>query len=256
MAVSSQVENDVRQLRSKEQWLRYDSVVIGPGARDVDPTWFNTWAQFADAESILFNAGQRSANVGLAYTNQSSEREDFAQDIYQSGVEFIAPPGIIGLDQDSSDSLLMPLVFTNEIPNRSSFQVVMADTDTVALLPGIHLPAGVGTTGTRTDDSSSDVTIAGHTGTADVRNTWNWPEPIKIPAKGQFNVRMRLDQPWKRCLLNLVNSPGNKQIQVPPPPSNGSQFEEAVSFLCANWYVIRVWHRGPRYVQLRGARSS
>lgn len=255
--VSPEVQADVRQLRSKEQWLRYDSVLIGPGARDIDPTFFNTWAEFVAADSILFNAGQRSANVGLAYTNQSSEREDFAQDIYQSGVEFHAPPGIQQFETDQTDALLMPLVFTQELPNRTSFRVEMADTDTIAVVPGIHLPAGVGTTGTATDDSSSDVTIPGHTGTADVRNTWNWPAPIKIPAKGQFNVRMRIDRPWKQCLSNLINSPGSKVIGIPQPgQGQGGQFEESGTFSCPNLYMIRLWHRGPRYVQLRGARSS
>jgi hypothetical protein len=249
--VSPEVQADVRQLRSKEQWLRYDSVLIGPGARDIDPTFFNTWAELVAADSILFNAGQRSANVGLAYTNQSSEREDFAQDIYQSGVEFIAPPGIQEFETDQSDALLMPLVFTQEIPNRSSFRVEMADTDTIALVPGVHLPAGVGTTATATDDSSSNVTIPGHTGTADVRNTWNWPEPVKIPAKGQFNVRMRIDRPWKQCLSNFTAAPGNKVI-----PFTNPELEQVGTFECPNLYIIRVWHRGPRYVQLRGARSS
>lgn len=256
MAVDAATQEEVRALRSKEQWLRYDSVVIGPGARATDPSWFDTWAQFADADSILFNGGKRSANVGLAYTNQTSEAEDFAQDVYQSGVEWIAPVGILDLETDPLDALLMPLVFTQELPNRTSFRVTMADTDTVSVLPGIHLPAGVGTTSSATDDSSSDVTVPGHTGTADVRNTWNWPEPIKIPAKGQFSVRMRIDQPWKRCLLSLINSPGNKNIPITPLPAGASQLPVVEEVLCPNWYIIRLWHRGPRYVQLRGARSS
>ena len=116
--VDAATVEEVRGLRSKEQWLRYDSVVIGPGAREVDPTWFNTWAQFADAESIRFNAGNRSGNVGLGYTNQTSEREDFAQDIYQTGIEFFSPPGILELEQDNTDALLMPLVFTQELARR------------------------------------------------------------------------------------------------------------------------------------------
>jgi hypothetical protein len=207
----------------------------------------------ANAESLLFNAGQRSANVGLAYTNQSSEREDFAQDIYQTGVEFFSPPGILELEQDNTDALLMPLIFTQEIPRRSSFQIKMADTDTIALMPGIHVPAGVGTSGGATVDPGANVTPSGVQGTPDVRNTWNWPEPIKIPAQGQYTMRMRLDQPWKRCLLALVNSPKSKVIPIPPAQPGQ---EPAGEIICPNWYTIRVWHRGPRYVQLRGARSA
>lgn len=251
--VDAATVEEVRGLRSKEQWLRYDSVVIGPGAREVDGTWFNTWAQFADAESIRFNSGNRSGNVGLAYTNQTSEREDFAQDIYQTGIEFFSPPGILELEQDNTDALLMPLIFGQELPRRSSFRIVMADTDTIAVLPGIHMPAGVGTSGGATVEPAADVTPSSVQGTPDVRNTWNWPEPIKIPAKGQYTTIMRLDQPWKRCLLALVNSPKNKVIPIPPEQPGQPPAGEVI---CQNWYVIRVWHRGPRYVQLRGARSA
>ncbi len=253
MAVDDEVQAEVRSLRSKEQWLRYDSVVIGPGAKEVDPTWFDTWAQFANAEKIRFNGGNRNGNVGLAYSNQQSEREDFAQDIYQSGIEFFSPPGILDLEQDATDALLMPLIFTQELPRRSSFLFQIADTDTIAVAPGIHMPAGVGTSGGATVNPAADVTPSGVQGTPDVRNTWNWPEPIKIPAQAQFTVTMRLDQPWKRCLLQLVNSPKSKVIPIPPPEPGQ---ESPGVIVCENWYVIRVWHRGPRYVQLRGARSA
>jgi hypothetical protein len=246
------MEEQVRDLRSREQWIRYDSCVVGPGAREVDPSWFDTWAQFADADRIIFGNGKRNSNVGSAYTNQGSEREDYAQDIYQSGIEWVAPVGIHDYEQDSSDAMLMPLVFTRELPNRVSIKAVIADTDTNVIAPAIHWPASVGTTGQATDDSANNATMPGQTGNVDLRSAWSWPEPVRIPAKGLFSVEMRIDQPWKRALLSLVNSPKNKVINVPPPlGGNGFAIVEV-----PNWYVIRVWHRGPRFVQLRGARSS
>ncbi len=248
--VDESTEKKVRDLRSKEQWLRYDTIVIGPGARDADPGWFNTFAEFADADRVLFNTGSRSRAVGLEYSNQQSEREDFAQDIYQTGIEFHAPPGILDVESQSLDALAMPLLFGTELPNRSSFRITMADTDTIAIIPGIHAPAAVGTTSVATDDSSSNVTLPGQTGTADLRNSWTWPEPIKIPAKGQFAVEMRLGQPIRQCLAQLTNTPGTKTF-VEALPDLQTHIVE-----CPNWYFIRVWHRGPRYVQLRGARSA
>lgn len=248
--VDSATEQQVRDLRSKEQWLRYDSICIGPGASRADPGWFENFAEFAEAERILFNIGQRSKTVGFAYTNQGSEREDFAQDIYQSGIEFHAPPGILEAESQALDALVMPLLWSIEVPNRSSFRFSIADTDTVAIVPGIHAPAAVGTTSVLPDDSSSNVTIPGHTGTADVRNSWSWPSPIKIPAKGQWSVEMRLDRPLRECLAQLANTPGSKTLVESLPDLQTNSVE------CPNWYFIRVWHRGPRYVQLRGARSA
>lgn len=248
--VDAATEEEVRNLRSKEQWLRYDSVVIGPGARDADPGWFNTFAEFANADRILFNTGSRSRAVGLEYSNQQSEREDFAQDIYQTGIEFHAPPGILDTESQALDATVMPLLWVTELPNRSSFRITMADTDTIAIIPGIHAPAAVGTSQVATDDSSSNVTIGGQTGTADLRNSWTWPEPVKIPAKGQFAVELRLGEPIRQTLQGLTNTPGTKTLIESLPNLQVNQVEYP------NWYFIRVWHRGPRYVQLRGARSS
>lgn len=252
MTVGTELEEQVRGIRSREQWIRYDSCVVGPGARDVDPSWFNTWAEFADADRLIFGNGKRNSNVGAAYTNQGSEREDYAQDIYQSGIEWVAPAGIHDKEEDDTDAMFMPLVFTRELPPRTSIKCVIADTDTNVIAPAIHWPASVGNTGQGTDDSANDVTLPGQTGNVDLRSAWSWPEPVKIPAKGLFMVEMRLDQPWKRALLSLVNSPKNKTVQIPPPLGGLS----IGTMVVPNWYIIRVWHRGPRYVQLRGARSS
>lgn len=254
MTVDAELESTVRNLRSKEQWLRFDSVVIGRGASTVDPNWFESWAEFARADRIVFNAGGRSNRVGLAYSNQVNSREDYAQDIYQSGMEFFSPIGDLRFSQNALDANFFPFYFTRELPNRSSLRVVMADTDTVAIVPAIHWPAGVGTTGQKADDSSSDTTMPGQTGTADVRNTWSWPEPIKIPAKGQFFVEMRVDAPIRECLSHFPNAPADITLQPGTFGADGTPSLPPVQ--CRNWFFIRCWHRGPRYVQLRGARSS
>ncbi len=51
-------------------------------------------------------------------------------------------------------------------------------------------------------------------------------------------------------LLQLPISPGTKNI---PFLDNNNELQRST---LDNWYKIRVWHRGPRFVQMRGARSA
>ena len=117
-------------------------------------------------------------------------------------------------------------------------------------VPGIHLPAGVGTTGAGNAGAGVLNSIPGHTGTADNRNTWSWPEPLEVAAKSKIIVSARIDEPILAWLRQLDSLPAQKDIPI--VGADG----EIDNTVYRNWYRIRVWHRGPRYVQLRGARSA
>lgn len=245
----SDVEAYIRKTRVAEQWERYDSVVIGPGANAIDDGWFNTWADFALADELTWFT-KRNGGVGASFTNQKTERLDYAQDIFQTGIEFIAPPGLGDRESQILDEQIAPLMFSAMLPAQMSFRVKLADADEIALAPGNHFPAGYGVAGGLVDAAAAPVLLPGTNGQAHVSNTWKWPDPVMLPAQGRIAVFARLDNPLRAALAQLSGvgadaTPGHKII----PGPNGD-------ILMPNWYVIKVFMRGPRYLQLRGARSA
>jgi hypothetical protein len=238
------VEQLIRDTRSAEQWERYDSVVVGPGARETSKGWFNSWSELAAADRIVFFNG-RDSNVGAAYTNQTSERADWAQLIQQAMVEFIPVPGFSDLESDPNDGQSMPILFQQQLTNMMSFRFTLSDSDEIALAPGSHFPAGVGASGGSVDGSASPVGIGGSNGLPYNKNSWQWPHPIGLAAKSKITISGRIDNPFKAMLQN-VTGPGTKSL-----PKLGGGFAEL-----PNWYIIRVTLRGPRFLQLRAARSA
>lgn len=242
---------DVRQLRSEETWLRYDSIVIGKGASEVSRTWYEDWASFANAAKLVWFTAGRTTSVGEAYCNLEGPEEDFAQRIYQSGLEFIAPPGFLGSEENLADSGWLQALFMNLLPHNMAFSVKVQGVDDILKIPAMHMPAGTGVTGAVQNGAGGLFSIPGHTGDANVRNTWSWPTKIGIPAKSKIQFSATIDDPMKSFLAGLPTSlPGNAQIPV--TDDNG----ELTLAELNNWFIIRAWCRGPRYVQLRGARSS
>ena len=241
------LETEARAMRAEEQWLRYDTICIGEGAKQVDSGWFNDWESFAKSSKLLWGVDRKDA--GDSFSNLSGPQEDFAQVIYQSGVDFIAPQGIAGLESQLLDAL-MPAIFMKELPNQMAFHVQQANTDDVLVAPGAHLPGVTGLSGQQLGGAGSLILDGGQTGTADVRNSWQWPTPLKVPAKSKLQVISRVDGPMRDFLLQLPITPGIKSI---PYLAANNELQQAQ---LANWYRIRVWHRGPRFVQLRGARSA
>jgi len=234
-------------MRAEEQWERVDTVVIGAGARNVDGGWFNTWEEFAKASKIIWGVERRDA--GDSFSNLSGPQEDFAQLIYQSGIDFIAPPGIAGFEQQLLDTL-MPEIFMRMLPESMAFHVQQANTDDVLNVPGSHLPGVAGVSGATLGGAGALILDAGQRGTADVRNSWQWAKPLQVPAKSKLQVISRVDGEMRDLLLSLPITPGTKNV---PYLDNNNEVQQAQ---LANWYKIRVWHRGPRFVQLRGARSA
>ncbi len=239
-------------IRNEEQWERYDSVVIGPTAKDIDKGWFESWEQMVTADSVKFFVGARSS-AGLDYTNLSGEDEDFAQLFYQFGVEFSCPV----FDAEQSDQpfdLEFAKQWVTNIPRRMSVKLELAGVDNVLKIPANHAPSGYGATEMRTGGEASPVVSPGVSGVASYTNSWHWPRPIGIPKNGKVAVEMKLGQPWAAMLKN-VSAPGNIDFTWLAPPVAGAPPVPRVVKMPA-WFVIRCWFRGPRYVQLRGARSA
>lgn len=236
--------NDLRKVRAAEQWERIDTIVIGEGAQNFDRGWFNTWAQFANADTLQWFNG-RNSNVPGSYVNQYSERTDWAQDIYQTLIEFLAPPGIGDIEEDQNDAQIVPTLFTQELPNAMGFSIRLAETDEIAQAAGSHFPSGFGVSYPSSSGAAAPSVFAGNQGEPTVHNGWKWPDPIRLAAKSKIQVIARVDHPL-RPMLQTLPGPGAKLV----PDGQGGQIR------LPNWYKIRITMRGPRYLQLRGARSS
>jgi len=241
----------IRDLRSEEAWLRYDSHVIGKGASKVHNSWHENWQDFANASKLIWFTAGRTEAVGEAYCNLAGQQEDYAQRVFQSGIEFIAPPGYQGFEENIADTGFIQSLFLNMLPNNMSFGIKLQNVDNILRLPGIHMPAGTGVSGAVQNGAGALFSMPGHTGDANLRNTWSWPTPVGIPSQSKIQYSAEIDDPMKSFLRALpTNLPGNAQL-----PAIGDNNElELIEF--NNWFVIRVWNRGPRYVQLRGAKSS
>lgn len=236
----------VRHFRAQEQWERYDSVVVGDGAATQARGWFNNWNNFAQAQNLQWFSG-RDAGVGPSYTNQEGERTDWAQDIYQVTVQFIAPPGIADLETDPNDALNSPTLFMM-LANALHLRVILSESDEIASAPADHFPSSFGQVNLLANSQATPVFSMGTNGEAIVSNSWKFPEPIMLAAKSKITVRGTIDRPILQTFMNILG-PGFKNIPTGRAAPNDF-------ILQPNWYVIRVTMRGPRYLQLRGARSS
>lgn len=235
---------EFRNARVAEPWQRYDTVVIGEGAQDVDRGWFNTWADFANASKISWFVG-RASGVGDSYTNTPDARTDFAQDIYQTNVEFLCPVGFGDLAEDVLDGGISQQLFTYQLPTEMPMRVKLAGTDEIAIAPANHFPSGYGVAQSVLDQSAAPSVLPGSQGMPHVTNNWTWADPILLAAKSLISVEAVLDR-QSRALFGALPGPG--VIQVPTGAGT--------TYALPAWYKIRITMAGPRYVQLRGARSS
>lgn len=252
--IPSDLAAAIRRTRAAEQWQRYDTIVVGPGAQNQTRGWYNDFASFAQADELTWFNG-REANIGLAYSNQRTERYDFAQDLYQFGAEFYAPTGFAEYERSTEAQFLVDL-WTKELPARMAFRVQIADTDNVLQIPAPHAPPGIGRTGAFGNDAPAPMFDGGTMGVPHVSNSWKWPEPLMIPAKGLVTVSARVDDPLRSFMQQLAAFPGSKSIPVPVAPTGNGDPNLTRNQNYPNWFMIRLYLRGPRYVQLRGARSA
>ena len=240
--VPMDIAREIRKVRIAEEWIRYDSICVGQGAGRVSG-WFDTWQDFAAADSIRWFGGRQGA--GKAFTNQSAERNDFAQDIRYYKCEFIAPVGLSSLESDGNDGFTLPLIFSQLLPTMLHMSVVMSDTDEILSLPASEMTTG--TPGIEIDGAGSPTVLTKTSGGNNARNGFFWPEPVMVAAKSRMTFEGRLDRPIRDMLLALAG-PGNKDM------AKGDGSGDIVVF--PNWYQIKMYCGGPRVVQPRGARSS
>lgn len=249
-SITPEQEAQVEDFRSKEQWVRYDTIMVGFTARQTTQNgWQETFAQFADQDLLVWNDGSRTKQVGKSWCNQSGSTEDYSQLIYETGVEYFGP---IGYGRDAiyaADAMVMPAYWINNLPRAMSFSVKMQDTDEWLLVPGSHLPGGTGISGNFADDSGMPQIWGGQTGIPGLGQVWKWPKPLEVAKKTKLVVEGTIDKPVKPFLQQLDALPFQASFTV-PDGKNPGQFKQATLNL---WYGIRVWHRGPRNVQLRGA---
>lgn len=236
---------ELRRTRSREQWERVDSIVIGRGATNTSRGWFNNWSDFANADKLQWFSG-RDSNVGSSFTNQDGERTDWAQDIYDISCQFVAPPGIGDLETDGNDALNSPMFF-QMLSNALSLRVILSESDAIANAPADHFPSGFGTSYPLVASSGTSVVLKGNNGEPIVSNTWHFPVPIMLAAKSRITIEGRIDLP-DRAMWAALTGPGDKNVPTGDPA--------APFHLMPNWYKIKLTARGPRYLQLRGARSS
>lgn len=242
-------EAAIRKLRDKGIWVRYDSIVVGPGASAIQG-WHDDFESFANSEELRFLDGSRTeGTAGRTYCNISGDTEDWAQDIYATRVEYISPFGIQALEANAFDAAVGPFYWSQELPQRSNFLVQLADADTYLKVPGSFLPGNTGVTGTVAQGGATQFSLPGVTGEANLTAGWVWPQPLKVPAKGKIAMSMRIGTPLRQMFQQLGGLPQQKVI----PIVNGNDLRVVA---VPNWFAIRVSCWGPRYLQLRGARSS
>lgn len=244
--VKSDAATLIRQLRVAEAWERYDGIAIGPGARDIDQNYFNTWSDLASADIITWFSS-RAPGVGKSFTNQRTERTDWAQDFYQFGMEFYAPAGFADLETDQNDAQFFPLLFVKELAKRMSIRITIADTDEILVIPANRAPSGVGDASAFADGSAAPFMSPGVQGVPIMSNTWKFPVPIMLPAVGKITVEARIDNPLRNFYQQFTASPGSKRVFNPATQA----FVEM-----GNLYTIIAAFRGPRYLQFRGAREA
>lgn len=234
---------DVRRLRNREQWERYDSIMVGPGASQVTKGWFNSFTEFARVSQIMWFQS-RDSNVDLCYTNQRSERYDYAQDLYNFHLEFIASTFEAEFDSLGASAKAMQNIWCQELPKALGIEVLLADADIIAQGPATAFMAGRGNSGGYATDTGATLVHGGTNGVPNKENGWAFPEPIMIASHAKLTVRAQIGQPIKD-LIQAMEGPGTSLY----PNGQGGYVEKP------NWYGVRATFRGPRYMQLRGARS-
>jgi hypothetical protein len=241
--------DDIRKIRNREQWVRYDSIVIGPGARDEDAGWFNNWSDLAGAEELTLFADQRG-QANKAWVN-TSEREDWAQQIYGMWAEFIAPTSDLRQLTNAFD-FNFAAWWTSEVPRSTYLTVNLADQDNILKIPASYAPGGHGTTELRIDGAAAPSINPGLNGSALWRECWQWPIPLGIPATKRVGVSLKLDKRIFNPLVGLTNAPGNTVFSTVDPLNPLNIILRSIP----NRFIIRVGLLGPRYAQLRGAYSQ
>lgn len=238
--------------RAAEPWLLYDSIVIGPGAKAMVNTWFDNWAEFAKLLGKLTFFGTKRAGAPDWATNVAGEREDYSMFFYQYGIELIAPMAGNSAITSVLDAQFMPMEWAGLLTTFSSVELKQANTDVVLKLPTAHAPGAVGVDGRRIEGAAIPASVPGSNGQLLISNSWHFAEERAIPRQGSWDVTMKIEEPAETFFKSLpaTAGPGYKQVLLPPPAGTTTP---PTLIQIPNWYVMRMWFRGKRHTQLRGA---
>lgn len=245
-ANASEIEKLLRDIRVTEFYLYYDSVVIGPGARDIDNGWFNSFADFANADTIQWFKG-RAGGVGKSYSNTGYDRRDLAIAIDHIGLEFIAPTTAAQYVEQGEEAHAIPSIFAKELPDKLAIEAKVQGLDQVLELPGRRIPAGAGTARELADNLGIGAYYPGNNGEALVSNLLHLPEPWVIPSANTLLFSGRVDQPLRPFLANYTATPGYDNFPNQPPGTFTRK---------PRWYVLRFVLFARRRAQIRGARVA
>lgn len=227
----------------KQPYLKYDSIVVASGAKDLDTGWFNDWPSFARASTLRWFTN-RNSNIPQWASSQTSDRSDWAMEVHQAGIEFWAPTVNRAVNANVTDNF-MPEIWSVNMPQQMAFEWQVAGTDFVLLVPGVHAPGAVGPGGIVYDSSPAGVVFPPPNGVPVITNSWKFPDPLKIAMRSTMEVQSRIEEPLNGMLVNMTG-PGGKIY--PTGPAGGV-------YTLANYYVIRVWLRGARYIDDISARG-
>lgn len=228
----------------RQPYLKYDSVLIGPQAKDLDTGYYNDWTSLARSGTLRWFT-DRTGGVPNWASSQQTDRSDWAFEVYQAGIEFYAP-SVNALFNSNVTDLYMPEIFTTQLAQQMDFEWKIADVDYVLKVPGVHAPAGVGPSGIVYDSSPAGVVMGANNGEPIVSNSWKFPDPLRISTRTTISVESRIEQPLNQ-LFSGISGPGFKSYPNGDPAGT--------SIRMPNYYWIRVWLRGARYIENIGARG-
>lgn len=233
-----------RNARSKEQFERYDSMMVFLGAEDKTKGWFNSFARFGQSNQLTWFAS-RDANVDLAYSNSTSERLDQAQDIYAIQAAFYAETHQAQFTDLSTQNQAAVLWWTQELPKYLALTVKLGDADILAQATGDRFQAGSGNVGGYATDTGASLVNGGNNANADRANGYQFPDPILLAAQSKLVVIGQLATPLKDAFQGL---PGPGVVEI--PNGLGGYITKPIQ------YGIKITMRGPRYLQMRSAYSA
>lgn len=232
------------KVKVKQPYLKYDSIIIGPGAKQLDPGYFEDWLTFGRATSLKWFTDRASAVPNWA-TSTNTDRSDWPLEVHQGGVEFYAPYVDRQVNINITDNF-MPQIFTTKLPVEMEFNFQIADTDLVLKLPGVHAPAGVGPFGIVYDASPAGIIAPAINGEPLINNSWKFPDPMRISTRTTITVSSRVEDPLIGLFTGGLTGPGFKAYPINPAGQ---------IYNLPNWYVIRVWLRGARFIENIAARG-
>lgn len=244
LAINEQI---AEQLRSAEPYEVVDSIRVGPGMAQQSRGWFNSLADFARVDNLVFYGGRDTGAEG-PWCNALTERLSWAFFVYHVGIEFHVPPTFRAYVEEPSDALVNPTKWTQALPQNLRAVLTIGGADTILDQPAIDIPGGVGNTGISAADNAVGYVQPGGSGQPHLSNRWHFPMPLGIPTNTQFKFNCTLDPVLRAYFQQFATCPGYQNLPGPADP--GDPVREPII------YSMRVRMVGKRLLQLRSARTA